>query len=143
MKKAENFWKGLSHNRTQISPVPPDYYGDRFIKFIEQITLSKEEADHQQRVGETSEVSQEFSRSSQGHRRSSVERAIQASERQVHPDLNEPNSRTISTTWDMVDLHSGSGPSILPVVQEVGEVKNSRKSPQHRETSPDRQPNEK
>ena len=143
VKKAETFWKGLSHNRAQISPIPSQGYGDRFINFIEEITMSKEEAERQRQARDQGSVSQERSRSSLGFRRSSVERAIQASERQVHPDLNEPNSRTISTTWDMVDLHSGSGPSILPVVQEVGEVKNSRKSPQHRETSPDRQPNEK
>ena len=44
IKKIEHFWKGLGHDRTQISALPPDQYGDRFYKFIEGITLSAEEA---------------------------------------------------------------------------------------------------
>ncbi|ODA83448.1 hypothetical protein RJ55_01962 [Drechmeria coniospora] len=44
IKKIENFWKGLSNDRTQISALPPDQYGDRFYHFVEGITLSAEEA---------------------------------------------------------------------------------------------------
>lgn len=45
IKKIEHFWKGLSHDRDQISALPPDQYGDRFLNFMEGITLSREEAD--------------------------------------------------------------------------------------------------
>ncbi|KAI9910971.1 hypothetical protein PsorP6_010776 [Peronosclerospora sorghi] len=34
-KIAETFLKGLRHNRKQISAVEPDFYGDRFLEFIE------------------------------------------------------------------------------------------------------------
>ncbi|KAB8258198.1 hypothetical protein BDV32DRAFT_72957 [Aspergillus pseudonomiae] len=44
VKRLEHFFKGLSHDRHQISPVPPEGYGDRFVKFIKGITMSKEEA---------------------------------------------------------------------------------------------------
>ncbi|PHH85780.1 hypothetical protein CDD83_11182 [Cordyceps sp. RAO-2017] len=44
IKKIEHFWKGLSNDRTQISALPPDEYGDRFYNFIEGITMSGEEA---------------------------------------------------------------------------------------------------
>ncbi|KJZ71707.1 hypothetical protein HIM_08904 [Hirsutella minnesotensis 3608] len=44
IKKIEHFWKGLSSDRTQISALPPDEYGDRFYNFIEGITMSAEEA---------------------------------------------------------------------------------------------------
>ncbi|KAI1413458.1 SAICAR synthase-like protein [Hypoxylon sp. FL1857] len=44
IKKIEHFWKGLSHDRTQISALPPEEYGDRFIKFMSGITMSPEEA---------------------------------------------------------------------------------------------------
>ncbi|KAI0114246.1 SAICAR synthase-like protein [Hypoxylon sp. NC0597] len=44
IKKIEHFWKGLSHDRSQISALPPDEYGDRFIKFMSGITMSPEEA---------------------------------------------------------------------------------------------------
>lgn len=43
LKKIEHFWKGLSYDRTQISPVPPEEYGDRFINFMSGITMSPEE----------------------------------------------------------------------------------------------------
>ncbi|KAI5863906.1 SAICAR synthase-like protein [Durotheca rogersii] len=44
IKKIEHFWKGLSSDRTQISALPPEEYGDRFIKFMSGITMSEEEA---------------------------------------------------------------------------------------------------
>ncbi|KAH9431096.1 hypothetical protein MCOR02_008404 [Pyricularia oryzae] len=47
LKKIEHFWKGLSHDRTQISPVPPEEYGDRFINFMSGITMSPEEVERE------------------------------------------------------------------------------------------------
>ncbi|TGJ79163.1 hypothetical protein E0Z10_g9602 [Xylaria hypoxylon] len=44
IKKIEHFWKGLSSDRTQISALPPEEYGDRFMKFMSGITMSPEEA---------------------------------------------------------------------------------------------------
>ncbi|KAI1122348.1 hypothetical protein F5Y10DRAFT_77112 [Nemania abortiva] len=44
IKKIEHFWKGLSNDRTQISALPPEEYGDRFMKFMSGITMSPEEA---------------------------------------------------------------------------------------------------
>lgn len=35
-KIAETFFKGIRHNRKQISSVNPTFYGDRFIEFMEQ-----------------------------------------------------------------------------------------------------------
>jgi 1-phosphatidylinositol-4-phosphate 5-kinase len=45
IKKIEHFWKGLSSDRTQISALPPEDYGDRFIKFMSGITMSPEQAE--------------------------------------------------------------------------------------------------
>jgi hypothetical protein len=45
VKRIENFWKGLKDNRSQISPVPPQQYGDRFLNFVTGITMTKEEAE--------------------------------------------------------------------------------------------------
>ncbi|KAG5936879.1 hypothetical protein E4U60_002303 [Claviceps pazoutovae] len=44
IKKIEHFWKGLSSDRSQISALPPEQYGDRFYNFVEGITMSAEEA---------------------------------------------------------------------------------------------------
>jgi 1-phosphatidylinositol-4-phosphate 5-kinase len=46
LKKAEHFWKGMGGNESQISPIPPERYGDRFIKFISGMTMSRERAEH-------------------------------------------------------------------------------------------------
>ncbi|KAI0195197.1 hypothetical protein EV127DRAFT_181424 [Xylaria flabelliformis] len=48
IKKIEHFWKGLSSDRSQISALPPDEYGDRFLKFMSGITMSPEEAAREQ-----------------------------------------------------------------------------------------------
>lgn len=48
IKKIEHFWKGLSSDRSQISALPPQEYGDRFMKFMSGITMSQEEADREQ-----------------------------------------------------------------------------------------------
>ncbi|KAI1351963.1 hypothetical protein F5Y01DRAFT_101876 [Xylaria sp. FL0043] len=44
IKKLEHFWKGLSNDRSQISALPPEEYGERFLKFMSGITMSPEEA---------------------------------------------------------------------------------------------------
>ncbi|KAL1900502.1 Phosphatidylinositol-4-phosphate 5-kinase [Sporothrix stenoceras] len=43
VKKIEHFWKGLSNDATQISALPPQQYGDRFLKFMSGITMSPED----------------------------------------------------------------------------------------------------
>ncbi|KAH6647271.1 hypothetical protein BKA67DRAFT_525369 [Truncatella angustata] len=48
IKKIEHFWKGLTADRSQISALPPHEYGERFIKFMEGVTMSAEEAERDQ-----------------------------------------------------------------------------------------------
>ncbi|KAF2768582.1 SAICAR synthase-like protein [Teratosphaeria nubilosa] len=45
VKKAEHFWKGMGGHESQISPIPPERYGERFVKFIAGITMSREQAE--------------------------------------------------------------------------------------------------
>ncbi|KFA76156.1 hypothetical protein S40288_04133 [Stachybotrys chartarum IBT 40288] len=52
IKKIEHFWKGLSNDRTQISALPPDEYGDRFYNFVEGITMSPEAAQQEAQLAE-------------------------------------------------------------------------------------------
>jgi 1-phosphatidylinositol-4-phosphate 5-kinase len=76
IKKIEHFWKGLSSDRTQISALPPDQYGDRFYNFVEGITMSSEEAHreaerrNQEAIAATSRVSGEGISSRASRRRS-------------------------------------------------------------------------
>ena len=56
IKKIEHFWKGLSSDRTQISALPPQEYGERFYSFVEGVTMSQEEAAMAQVAQEKAEV---------------------------------------------------------------------------------------
>jgi 1-phosphatidylinositol-4-phosphate 5-kinase len=55
IKKAEHFWKGMGGHESQISPIPPVRYGDRFVKFISGITMSREAAE-KERVSAASDA---------------------------------------------------------------------------------------
>ena len=52
VKRAEHIWKGLSNNKSQISPIPPEGYGDRFVKFISGLTMTKEEVGREASAGD-------------------------------------------------------------------------------------------
>ncbi|OJJ43399.1 hypothetical protein ASPZODRAFT_161625 [Penicilliopsis zonata CBS 506.65] len=113
LKKMEHFFKGISQDRTQISPIPPEGYGDRFIKFVTGITMSKEEAE---RHREAQDAEQRQSRAS------SIERTMQMAERQAAAkDSSSIQPRTIATVWDPADASPGP-PSTLPIVDEAGEA---------------------
>ncbi|KAL5000826.1 hypothetical protein BDV10DRAFT_29123 [Aspergillus recurvatus] len=101
VKRIEHFIKGLTHDRTQISPIPPEGYGDRFINFIRRITMSKEEAER-----------------------------IRDQEALEKP-TNQPISPTENETSEHISLAPISGhppaaavlgPSTLPIVDEAGEA---------------------
>lgn len=102
--------------------------------------MSKEEAERQQQSHSQGTASVEMSRPSQGFRRSSVERTMQAAEKQAAKDGPEPQERTLSTVQDITDATGPGGASTLPVVEEVGEAGStegqSRRSPtNHRSPS--------
>jgi hypothetical protein len=42
-KHLETWWKSCSHPRDQLSPVPPDEYASRFVKFIRANVKTREE----------------------------------------------------------------------------------------------------
>lgn len=55
-------------------------------------------------------------------RTSSVERHMQAAEKEASKDVSETHPRTLSTVWDPADA-AGPGPtSTLPIVDEAGEA---------------------
>ncbi|KAJ5594443.1 uncharacterized protein N7459_000651 [Penicillium hispanicum] len=118
VKKIENFFKGLSNDKTQISPIPPEGYGDRFINFVKGITMSREEAERRRESKASRRASGEKSQS----RSSSVERTMQAAEKEASKDISVTHPRTLATVWDPADA-AGPGPtSTLPIVDEAGEA---------------------
>lgn len=69
VKKMEHFWKGLSNDRTQISPIPPHEYGERFMNFISAVTMSAEEA---QRAAQERDAAQQAAAASGNRDRSRI-----------------------------------------------------------------------
>lgn len=100
VKKTEHFFKGLvaRSRKGDISAVPPDRYGDRFVKFMSGITMSKEAAARvdSEKFGKLSPEKQSEEREKE---------AVDAS-----PD------RTRSTAQNI------EGTATLPVVEEAGEA---------------------
>ncbi|ODH50068.1 hypothetical protein GX48_03747 [Paracoccidioides brasiliensis] len=127
IKKAEHFWKGLSHNRNQISPIPPVAYGERFLNFVTGIAMSKEEAERERHSKEQGYTSMDGTALPHAHPSSSIERVMERAERDAaragrnlatDPEPHQHILSTIrSTSSDMPGVTS-----TLPVVEEVGEA---------------------
>ncbi|KAF2278530.1 SAICAR synthase-like protein [Westerdykella ornata] len=47
IKRLEHFFKGLTNTESQISAIPPERYGERFIKFISGVTMTREAAERE------------------------------------------------------------------------------------------------
>lgn len=150
IKKIEHFWKGLSSDRTQISALPPDQYGDRFYNFVQGVTKSHEEAQREQLRLEQEAIEARQSSEKPGGRsgKQKLPTSIPPMPEHLPP---APPGREIEArkTLDMADhelqkedreggkvaqipertlktVGSGDGPDpgregILPVVEEAGE----------------------
>ena len=130
VKRAEHFWKGMSNERSQISPIPPEGYGDRFVKFISGITMTREEQERQAQSGARLDSSVEPKRqSSFPISRHSTDKVIEKAEKQAHKTEKEgateepKNDRTLSTVRSpSAERAGGGGGATLPVVEEDGEA---------------------
>jgi len=133
VKKLEHFWKGMSHNRTQISPIAAEGYGDRFINFITAITMSKEEAERHQASHEQADAhgggSMDVHRTSSGIPRSPADRTLEKAEHQARKTqrrgANEgdvPDRAMRAVRSASADRTSGMAGNTLPVVEEAGEA---------------------
>jgi 1-phosphatidylinositol-4-phosphate 5-kinase len=150
VKRLEHLWKGISHDRTQISPVPPEAYGDRFIKFMTGITMTKEEAERQgEEGGQSSSVAEagiraqrrgdsimsvDGTRSSRdsadpGPRSPAVDKTMQKAYKQAdkgekrRSSKEEPPERTFGTVRSpSAERTHGSAGTTLPIVEEAGEA---------------------
>ena len=117
----------MSSNKLQISPIPPEGYGDRFVKFITGITMPREEAEKQSPDQMNGSV-HTHRLSSHQITRSSTDRVMEEAEKQAKrtedqgATENECRDRTLSAARSSsIDRSSGMAGATLPVVEEVGE----------------------
>lgn len=154
VKRLENFWKGLSNEKQQISPIPPVPYGDRFIKFVTSITKTREEAERE--AVEDSQYgirSSETARSpSEGQQSAALIGAdnlvVREAEHKAHRsekrgvDENKIPERTLTITRShSIDRANDRTGTTLPIVDEVGESSSTGgKSAKSNMEPPDRPP---
>lgn len=132
IKKIEHFWKGLSHDKSKISALPPDQYGDRFYHFIQGITMSAEEAKRERarRDQELLAQAQKQEKSRQStippmpmHQPPAPPVGIQPNGRNSLKGAPEGQipERTIKTSATVPGARDSQHEAILPVVEEAGE----------------------
>ena len=120
----------MSHDSTQISPIPPQAYGDRFVKFMTGCTMTKEEAEREKQSGDQLDGSIHTNRQSSQHfSRSSVEKVLDRAEQQAHKTErhgafeDELQDRTLTSVRSpSAERTNGVTGATLPVVEEVGEA---------------------
>lgn len=113
----------MSNNKSQISPIPPEDYGDRFVKFIVGLTKTREEAEREAR---STDLQMDGSihtdrQPSFALSRHSTDKVIQKAEKQAQKSekqgASEENLRDRTLTTD----RTTGGGATLPVVEEDGE----------------------
>ena len=158
IKRAEHIWKGMSSNKSQISPIPPEGYGDRFVKFISGLTMTKEEVEREAQAGDQLDGS--VHTNSRQHSfptsRKSTDKVIKNAEKQAHKSEKEGKTEEPSKDRTLGAIRSpsaersgGVAGATLPIVEEDGEGGSREESirdekPQSRTSStpaePDRPP---
>jgi 1-phosphatidylinositol-4-phosphate 5-kinase len=125
IKRAEHFFKGLMNQESQISAIPPERYGDRFVRFISGVTKTREAAERE-KVEAESMIDDPRLSGVNVHQRDATDVVMEKAERQAErsrqrgaSEDNVPNRelRTVrSPSADRGDLGS-----TLPVVEEAAE----------------------
>lgn len=139
VKRAENFWKGMSNNKSQISPIPPEGYGDRFVKFISGLTMTKEEQERAVESGEQLDGSIDTTRQASFpiSPTSHENKVDEMAEKQAHKTekdgaTEDPHrDRTLSSVRSpSADRSGGITGATLPVVEEDREASSREDSVQ-------------
>ena len=120
----------MSNNKSQISPVPPEDYGDRFVKFISGHTKTKEELERAPSVSDHLDGSIHTNglEPSSPIARRSTDKVVKKAEKQAYKSEKEGASeepskdRTLGAVRSTsVERSTGAGGATLPVVEEAGE----------------------
>lgn len=129
----------MSNNKSQISPIPPEGYGDRFIKFISALTMTKEEQEREIESGQQLDgtVANTRELSFPTSRKSNENKVIEKAEKQAHKTemdgaIEEPQrDRTLSAMRSpSAERSGGITGATLPVVEEDGEAASREESVQ-------------
>ncbi|KAK7540590.1 uncharacterized protein J3D65DRAFT_615782 [Phyllosticta citribraziliensis] len=126
IKRMEHFFKGLTAQESQISAIPPERYGDRFVRFISGITKTRERAEeekqeHQHQVYDDPQLRGVNIQPTKTEE--VMEKAERVADRSVRHGANEENvpERRIHPIRSPSAERGEPHGSILPIVEEAGE----------------------
>ncbi|KAF4304975.1 Phosphatidylinositol-4-phosphate 5-kinase core [Botryosphaeria dothidea] len=125
VKRMEHFFKGLTNTESQISAIPPERYGDRFVRFISGVTKTRELAEQEKK--EKGEVINDPALEGINLQPTKTDEVIEKAEHQAQKSIRHgANEEAVPERA----IHPARSPSaergeahgsILPVVEEVGE----------------------
>jgi len=129
IKRMEHFFKGLANTESQISAIPPERYGDRFVKFISAIARTNEAADREKRdktARPTSDPLIDGINSTNAAQRSSTEDVIEKAEHQADRSRQRGRTEEQVPSRELRVVRSPSAErgemgTTLPVVEEAAE----------------------
>ncbi|KAF2018380.1 SAICAR synthase-like protein [Aaosphaeria arxii CBS 175.79] len=128
IKRMEHFFKGLANTESQISAIPPERYGDRFVKFISGNTKTKEAAEREKReqAAEAGNDPQLSGVNETQQQRASTERVMERAEQQAERSRARGASEESIPDRSMHPVRSPSAErgelgTTLPVVDEAVE----------------------
>ena len=124
----------MSHDKKQISPIPPEDYGERFIKFITGLTMTAEEAEREKQSGDQFDGTHR--QTSFGLSRRSTDKVVHQAEKQANKTKRQgadeeamPDRTLTSVRSPSAEMTGGMGGQTLPVVEEDGEAGSRDHSP--------------
>lgn len=124
----EHFFKGLANTESQISAIPPERYGDRFVKFISGVTRTNEAADREKREKAARPASDALidGINSNSAQRSSTDRVMEKAEHQADRSRQRGRTEEHVPSRELRVVRSPSAErgeigTILPVVEEAAE----------------------
>ncbi|KAF2641225.1 SAICAR synthase-like protein [Massarina eburnea CBS 473.64] len=128
IKRIEHFIKGLANDEPQISAIPPERYGDRFIRFISSVSKTRE-ATTREKAEESSQANEDpvlAGINSTPSERESTEKVFQRAEGQAERSKQKGASEKDVPNREMRNVRSPSAErgelgTTLPVVEEAAE----------------------
>ncbi|KAE8871582.1 hypothetical protein PTNB73_03041 [Pyrenophora teres f. teres] len=118
IKRMEHFIKGIANTESQISAIPPERYGDRFIKFISAVTKTREAAEREKREEATNDLNN-LSLDGADNVIQKAEHQADRSRKHGHTEENVPNLHMRAVRSPSAER--GEIGTTLPVVEEAGE----------------------
>lgn len=114
----EHFIKGIANTESQISAIPPERYGDRFIKFISAVTKTREAAEREKRE-EAIDGLNNLTLDGADRVIEKAEHQADRSRKHGHTEENVPNLHMRAVRSPSAER--GEIGTTLPVVEEAGE----------------------